>query len=237
MDGASAPGSLGGDLLNLTNNHRREGVTSFLAEHQQQPLPRRYRHQVDNLIGWRRVMFDLGLIGQRADRYDGAGYGNISVRLTPFQRPRGERAFLITGTQTGGKSAVGEIDISCVRRYSAGQNKVYSAGLTKPSSESMSHGALYDLSLTIGAVVHVHSELIWSQRSRLGLPTTHASVDYGTPQMASAISELWRKTSLADGGILATAGHIDGIFAFGRRLDEACHRLLTIYARCHHPLN
>ena len=234
---SQAPAQLGGPLLNAPMKPRREGVINFRVEHREQTLSTRYRQQMEVLIGWRRVMFELGLIGQRQDRYDGAGYGNISLRLRPFQRPRGERAFLITGTQTGGRQHLKETDISCVQFYSPVNNKVTSVGLAQPSSESMSHGTLYDLGINIGAVVHVHSSVIWNHRIKLGLPTTPASIEYGTPQMARAIAELWRETSLADSRIFATAGHLDGVFAFGETLDNACCRLLKTYARCHQNLS
>lgn len=45
------------------------------------------------LEAWRTVLSRLGLVGQTAERYDGFGFGNLSVRSTA--------GFWITGTQTG----------------------------------------------------------------------------------------------------------------------------------------
>ena len=74
-----------------------------------------------------------------------------------------ERAFVITGTQTGGAACVGLDDFCQVESYDYRENRVVSHGLTAPSSESLTHGAIYDLSPTIRCVMHGHSPTIWSR--------------------------------------------------------------------------
>ena len=52
------------------------------------------------------------------------------------------------------------------------------------------YGAVYDLSPSIRFVFHVHSPTIWRSRAQLRLPETSPDIDYGTPEMAAAISTL-----------------------------------------------
>ena len=74
--------------------------------------------------------------------------------------PRGARPFLVSGTQTGGLSCVSLDDFALVERYRIASNQVDSRGLTSPSSEAMTHGAIYDLGSTIGFVFHGHCPAI-----------------------------------------------------------------------------
>ena len=56
-----------------------EGTIRFA--YGQNPLTRpRPSAALSDLDAWRRILVDLGLVGQRDDRYDGYGYGNISAR-------------------------------------------------------------------------------------------------------------------------------------------------------------
>ena len=208
-----------------------EGVTKFRAEHHHggDGLSDRRRHH--ELIAWRKILFDLGLIGQDPRRYDGAGYGNISVRVGAPSAPRGRRRFLVTGTQTGGLEAMDESALCLVEAYDLRTNEVWSRGPSAPSSESMTHGAIYDLSTRIRWVVHVHSPVVWRRAAELRLPTTATNLDYGTPEMAFEVRRLYRDTHLADFGVLAMGGHADGIISFGHTCAEASSRLLQLYAR------
>lgn len=212
--------------------HVREGVTRFEARHTDGPLPeRRFGALARGLAGWRSVMADLALVGQDPARYDGAGYGNVSVRAGPFPGRRGARPFLISGTQTGGRPCVGLDDFALVERHVIAENRVVSRGPIRPSSESMTHGAIYDLGGHIRCVLHAHCPTIWRRRRALTLPTTADGIDYGTPEMAREIERLARETALLDRPLLAMAGHEDGIIAFGRTPDEAGAVLVSTVAR------
>ena len=50
---------------------------------------------------WRALLYQHKLIGQDPMRYGGYGYGNLSVRLAPYDAPPALRAFIISGSQTG----------------------------------------------------------------------------------------------------------------------------------------
>jgi len=206
----------------------QEGVIKFSSTHRDGPLPaHRFGESVARLTAWREILARLELVGQDAGRYEGAGYGNVSARIGPFPGSRGQRAFLITGTQTGGAVCVGAEQYCVVDRYDIGRNRVESWGPVKPSSESMTHGAIYDLGPHIRCVLHVHSPVLWAAAADLKLPTTAADVPYGTQAMAREVERLYRETTLLDRRIFAMAGHEDGIVVFGRTAEEAGQALLS----------
>lgn len=212
----------------------REGVIRFQAEHRQVLLPAdRVREMVCALSSWRAILAHTGLIGQDPARYEGAGYGNVSGRLPPYPGERGARRFLITGSQTGGKPHLSDRDYCVVEAYDERRCWVRSAGPILPSSESMTHGALYDLSPRIRWVLHGHCAVIWRNARALSLPTTHESVECGTPEMAGEMRRLFRSTSLPDGRVLAMGGHEDGVIAFGGSLAEAGTVLVSTLARAY----
>lgn len=209
-----------------------EGVIQFQAHHKTGHLSlRRYADATDEVLAWREILRAMQIVGQHPDRYDGAGFGNLSVRVGPFPGQKGARPFLITGTQTGGERCLSLADFALVHRYDVHRNEVRSEGERLPSSESMTHGALYDLTPAIRCVMHVHAPVLFEQAKSLGLPTTDAAVGYGTPAMAQAMGRLWRTTPLEQVGVLVMGGHEDGVVGFGRTVAEAGHRILGTLAR------
>ena len=210
---------------------KREGVISFRAHHKDKVLPRAISDQtLGMLLSWRTIFAQLGLIGLDLERYDGAGYGNLSVRIAPFPGERGRRPFLISGTQTGGALCLKRADFALVRAYHARSNEVWSEGVIYPSSESMTHGAVYDLSPAIRAVFHVHSPSIWTRRSVLRLLSTPDHIEYGTPAMAREVQALAQR-GLLERGLFAMGGHEDGIVSFGKSPAEAGQRLIETLAQ------
>jgi hypothetical protein len=210
-----------------------EGVVKFQLLHRPAALEERVLGDAARgLMGWREVLRRLGGLGQDPARYGGAGYGNLSVRIPPLgESGRGRRRFLITGTQTGGRRALGLADCSVVERYDHEHNAVTSFGGTPPSSEAMTHGAIYDSAPSARAVFHVHSAELWQRARGLGLPLSRAEVPYGTPEMAREVERLFREAALAGHGIFAMAGHEDGVIAFGDGADAAGAILLRHWAR------
>ncbi len=200
-----------------------EGVVRFEVEHVTRPLEERVVGQAARaLAAWREILARLGLLGLDPARYGGLGYGNVSVRLGPFgDVPRGRRRFLVTGTQTGGRRDVGLAELCVVEAYDLGRNRVRSVGPVAPSSESLTHGALYDVAPAARAVLHAHAPEVWRAARRLGLPRTDAAARNGTPEMAREVQRLYRETALPSLGLLVMAGHEDGVLAFGASLEEA----------------
>lgn len=213
---------------------QQEGVIKFEIVHRDQSLDdRRLGELACKVIAWREIMALTGLVGQDPSRYEGAGYGNVSARLGPPVDALGHRSFLITGTQTAGKRAIGLADFAVVERYDFPANRVESQGLVRPSSESMTHAALYDAGPQIRCVLHAHSPTIWGRARELRLPTTDPAVPYGTPDMAAEVKRLYRETVLPERRILAMGGHDDGIIVFGRSPQEAGQVLLTWLAQAY----
>lgn len=207
----------------------REGVIKFAATHQSGPLPRNAVELVGLLAGWRRILFDLGLLGKDRARYQGSAYGNLSARVGPFPGERGARAFAITGTQTSDRRDLTPDDFCVVTAADVKRNHVTSNGPSLPSSESMTHATVYDASPTIRAVFHVHAPAIF--QAHLPLPETAPDVDYGTPEMAREVARLWRTSSLPDGRVFVMRGHQDGVVAFGNSIDDAGGALVAALAR------
>src|SRR5260221_279311 len=89
--------------------------------------------------------------------------------------PCGCRRFLVTGTQTAERAHATLREFCLVEAWDIGGNAVTSCGLVRPSSESLTHAALYDASPAIRVVLHAHAPQIWRQARALGLPVPHAS--------------------------------------------------------------
>jgi hypothetical protein len=211
-----------------------EGVIKFSAEHTSEPLvPRRHGALCCELIAWREIMYMTQLVGQDPRLYGGAGYGNVSGRVGPPGSAKGARAMVITGTQTGGAADIGMDQFCLVERYDYRTNRVWSRGLIEPSSETMTHGAIYDLSPHIRFVFHVHSPVIWRRARALGIATSDSSVPYGTPEMAAEVQRLYRSSALPETRILAMGGHEDGVIAFGHSAADAGTVLITYLARAY----
>jgi ribulose-5-phosphate 4-epimerase/fuculose-1-phosphate aldolase len=183
------------------------------------------------LNAWRSRLWQLRLIGQDPRRYDGYGFGNVSMRHGACTAERGKRAFLISGTQTGALPELDACHYSLVESYDTAANRVVARGPVKPSSESLTHGILYDLDTRIQAVLHVHSPDIWQATGSLGMPVTDASVTYGTPAMATEVERLFRETDVLHQRIFSMGGHEDGIVAFGQTVEEAGATLLAALAQ------
>ena len=212
----------------------QEGVIKFTAVHQSRPLEeRRYGELVCKLIAWREILGLTGLVGQDPRRYEGYGFGNVSARVGPPGAARGRRSFLITGTQTAGARCVGLDQFALIERYDYHRNRVESHGRVEPSSETMTHAALYDTSPAIRCVLHAHSPVIWRRARELRIPTTDASIPYGTPEMALAVQRLCDSSALPEIRILAMGGHEDGIVVFGRTVEEAGGVLLKWLSRAY----
>jgi len=178
---------------------------------------------IDELIEWRRPLFAAGLIGQYADV--GIGYGNISLRVPSADLTR----FIITATQTGHLSELQPQHFALVTGFDLQRNQLHSAGPSEASSESMTHAAIYELDQDIGAIVHVHSEKLWS-RLKNSIATTSAEVAYGTPAMAQEFVRLFADSDFSTSGIAVMAGHSEGLIATGRSMQEAAQKVLFLHA-------
>jgi ribulose-5-phosphate 4-epimerase/fuculose-1-phosphate aldolase len=206
-----------------------EGVVKYREEYT--PGPPATEPSLTELMVWRSILHDLGLVGQDACRYQGAGFGNGSTRVAPYDRPKGRRAFLVTGTRTGPIARLAPEHFTVVESWDATANTVVVRGPIRASSESLTHGAVYDQTPTIRWIFHAHAPVIWRLRDRLRLPTTRPEVPYGSPEMAQEVWRLFAQTDLRTIRIFAMSGHEDGIVTFGTTAAEAGGRLVDTLAR------
>lgn len=165
---------------------------------------------------WRSRLFKAGLIGICPD---GIGYGNMSIR---FQRTK----FIITGSATGKLQKLNARHYTQVTDYNLDKNRVTCAGPVKASSESLTHALLYECDKDIQAVFHVHHRGLWKELMNV-VPTTKASIEYGTIEMAREMRRLFKETDVAQQKIFVMAGHEEGIVAFGKTMEEAGEKILN----------
>jgi L-ribulose-5-phosphate 4-epimerase len=163
------------------------------------------------LNAYRRQLRELRLIGVDSS---GVGFGNLSVR------DGATKNFYITGSAIAGIPELTLADCAKVLAYNFERNWVGYEGSTIPSSESLTHAAIYESDAKVGAVIHCHDSRSWAVILNQA-PTTSKTVNYGTPEMAYEIMRLFRVTDLHSRKILAMAGHEGGIVTFGRDLEEA----------------
>jgi len=187
-----------------------EGVIKFNLTHHPGPAPS--AETIADVNRWRQRLFGLEMIGQDPTRYDGYGFGNVSVRV-----PEG---FWVTGTQTGGLKVLTPEHYVLVMHADPKSNAVTSAGPLRPSSEALTHAALYRCDAAIDCVLHVHAPQLWHAAEQLGLSVTDPAVPYGTPQMSSEIVRLYRTTN-RQADLISMGGHEDGLVAFGPSPDAA----------------
>jgi ribulose-5-phosphate 4-epimerase/fuculose-1-phosphate aldolase len=213
-----------------SNAMQEEGVIKFdLRFTEQAPVS---LEAFAELNRWRSLLWKQALIGQDSGRYGGYGFGNVSQRLPLSSDHDGQRAFLVSGSQTGGLPELRDKHYAVVTAYDPTNNRIEARGPIRPSSESLTHGVVYDQSNDIRVVLHVHSPDIWQAAVRLGLPVTAATVAYGTPAMALEVDRLFRETDVREQGIFSMGGHEDGIAAFGKTADEAGSCLTRALSLC-----
>ena len=159
----------------------------------------------------RRKLLEQRLIGVDSN---GVGFGNFSVRDGVSGN------FYITGSATGGLPELTPTDCVRVVAYDFARNWLCYEGAAIPSSESLTHAAIYESDPTISAVIHCHDSVLW--RTLLDrAPTTSKAIAYGTPEMAYEISRLFTVSDVPTRQIFAMAGHEAGIVTFGKNLEDA----------------
>ncbi len=195
----------------------QEGVIQFNLLHKDSDVLS--YPQLGALIQCHQHMHQLGLINQDPSRYNGYAYGNISHRLR-------DNEFIISGTQTAGISVLSAQHYAHVIQCDIANNTVQSRGPVKPSSECMSHAAIYAADPDIMAVIHIHSPTIWQQHQNLQLATTAIDIDYGTPEMAVAIQDCVQQSQ----SCIAMLGHLDGVICYANNIETADQHVTNLIA-------
>lgn len=163
------------------------------------------------LNAYRRKLLDLSLIGVDSN---GIGFGNLSVRDGATDN------FYITGSATGGINELTGADCAKVVACDFERNQVGYEGSALPSSESLTHAAIYESNVTADAIIHCHNSELW--RALLSeAPTTSNAAEYGTLELAYEIIRLFKHTDAQSRNVIVMAGHEGGILTFGKDLAEA----------------
>lgn len=201
------------------NSPEEEGVIKFRLD---------YRHVAEadfevspGLIAWRTLCCRLGIMGQSPDRYGGLGFGNLSQRIDSVRPGGGSPRFVVSGTQTGGLETVSRDHFCRVTGFVASENRIEADGPVKPSSEALTHGAVYASDPRIRFVIHVHSPEIWNSHEKLGIAATPSGVRYGTPGMARSVEEIVAASAYTLPGILVMSGHEDGVISYAETIEGA----------------
>ena len=164
----------------------------------------------------RRKLVEQGLMGVDSN---GVGFGNLSIRHGVVG------SFYITGSATGGLPELTMADCARVVEYDFAKNWLRYEGAAIPSSESLTHAAIYESDPSTSAVIHCHDTVLWA--TLLGrAPTTSETVTYGTPEMAYEIMRLFAVSDMRSREIFVMAGHEGGIVAFGKNFEDAFEVLM-----------
>jgi hypothetical protein len=205
----------------------QEGVIKYTLDHSSDSIADTIC--IAEINAWRTLFFKLELIGQKAGRYDGYGFGNISQRINS---PNPEQVqFLITGTQTGNLTSLSRQHYCTVISANPDKNTIKSVGESKPSSEALTHASIYQSNLEIQSVIHVHCPEIWNNTARLNLPFTAANIPYGTPEMAIEVKRLLQQRHAKNSGLCSMLGHKDGVFSFSNSMESAAWSIINYYSK------
>ena len=167
--------------------------------------------QLTELNECRRKLRELHMIGVDSN---GIGFGNLSVRDGATGN------FYVTGSATGGLPKLVLADCVRVVGYDFEKNWVRYEGSAIPSSESLTHAAIYESDPMATAVIHCHNSDLWAKLLDRA-PTSSKGIAYGTPEMAYEIIRLFKASDVRTRNILVMAGHEGGIVAFGKNFEDA----------------
>ncbi|MGB9475103.1 MAG: class II aldolase/adducin family protein [Candidatus Udaeobacter sp.] len=159
----------------------------------------------------RQKLLHLGVIGVDSN---GIGFGNLSLKDGATD------SFYITGSATGGIDELTLMNCAKVVTSDFERNFVRYEGSAVPSSESLTHAAIYKSDAQVEAVIHCHDSKLWGALLNQA-PTTPKRAEYGTPQLAYEIMQLFTHTDAQSRKIIVTTGHEAGIVTFGKDLEEA----------------
>ena len=145
----------------------------------------------------RRKLLRLRLIGVNAN---GIGFGNLSIR--------DGTNFYVTGSATGGIPELSLANCARVVKYDFKKNWLRYEGAANPSSESLTHAAVYESDAKAGAVIHCHDSKLWAALLNQ-VPSSSQAVEYGTAEMAREVTRLFEVTDVQSRKIFVMAGHDD----------------------------
>ena len=193
----------------------KDGVIKFESDLRPLPMVSWTPGTIRFLTEWRSKFKYLGWIGKDEN---GIGFGNLSMRLS-------YRNFLVTGTQTEHLQELLPEHYVKVTAVDFKHNKVLAFGQILPSSECMTHAAVYETNPDTNYVFHIHCAALWKKHDNI--PVTNTLVEYGTPEMAEEVKRVIRLYSEA--GAMILGGHENGLLSWGGNAEDAGWNLLKLY--------
>jgi len=193
-----------------------EGYIKYTAKHRFAPAIKAPHWAELNDVRTR--LYQLGLIGALPG---GIGFGNVSIRLKG-------NTFLVSGTATGVLPVLKPDHYCLVSSFDLSRNCVVSKGPVKASSESMTHGAVYQSCSAANCVIHIHSKNIFKGMIKDGCPATPEKAAYGTPELALAIKDCVRQLNSSEGSIVLS-GHDEGILAYSPSAERTFMLITELY--------
>ncbi len=192
-----------------------EGVIKFdfFCEDDQDVIPEKLFHEVNPV---RNKLAELELIGQYPD---GLSYGNISIK------DNNTKDFYITASDTGKIKTTGKEHYVRIVSCNTDNNFCKFRGKGLPSSETLTHFIIYELSKEVRSVIHVHNKELWDNLKGK-VPSTSESAGYGTVKMVKEVSLLFGQGRVQQEKLLVMKGHEEGVVCFGGSATEAM-KILT----------
>ncbi|MEM8769210.1 MAG: class II aldolase/adducin family protein, partial [Pseudomonadota bacterium] len=117
------------------------------------------------LAAWRTVFARLDFLGQVPGRYGSASFGNLSVR-----DPDRKTEFVITASQSGAAPEFDQEQITRIVGCNLERFWVDAIGVAPPSSETLTHAAIFATDPRIDWVFHIRSAEISEAAGRLAIP-------------------------------------------------------------------
>ena len=173
---------------------------------------------VNSLEKIRKELYARGFIGVDES---GLGYGNLSM-LHPQSGN-----IVISGSQTGNLPELNPDKYAIITAYSFDSFHVTATGKSDPSSETLTHAAIYETLSDIRFIIHIHSKKLWDYMLQNDYPASH-DVEYGSREMADEIKKMNQKNLFLKNSIFAMKGHEAGIISFGKTGDAALQLILNL---------
>jgi len=165
----------------------------------------------DIINKWRARLYDISLIGMLEN---GMGFGNISMRTGDG------KGFIISGSAIGNTRILKRKQYAKIVDFDFERNYVKFEGVIMPSSESLSHAAVYTADEEVHAVIHIHNQKMWNTLFGI-IPTTSMNAQYGTKELAYEIIELFSSGKVKKTDMFVMGGHKNGLMSFGRDIKSA----------------
>ncbi len=160
---------------------------------------------------WRIIFHKMNLIGEY--KTTNVGFGNLSKRLLV-----GEEPFVITGTQTGHYPNLNGMQYCKVTKCNMTKLIIEAVGPIAPSSESLTHHAVYSKNPKINFVFHIHHIQLWNYMLKNKFPNTPEDIDHRSQAMIEAAKKCTQENEV---GIFAISSSEGSVIAYGKNAEDA----------------